>query len=399
MKPEITITVINQHTLNYGDDAAGVALVLQVRHWFPNACINITYNRRHTDLEVIPYNDKNIHHFPSLIISEWNFFQAIFYLGSKLLPIKRKCKDTNIGRFRKQIIESDIVIVSPCGANIGIYTSWLFLFRVLMAVLENKPVYFHLNTLGKSGNLIFDMFARFALKRSHLFVREYRSHRELSSWGIHSSIGVDTAFSLPDLEQSESDCDGKKIVFIPTQLGNWHPHFSNKFDDITFDKIIAETAFFCKEIDAKIYILPHLYGRLDEKEFLDRVLAAFLQHDASAQMHGGIRDFWDYEKAIAQSYLVISMRYHGLVLAAKNSIPFLSLSYENKMDEVCKYTDMDSFNILLRSVEKVSIAEKLEELTLEHSSIVYSLSEKKYFLRQLSSSVVPEIYLRSLYLD
>ena len=43
------------------------------------------------------------------------------------------------------------------------------------------------------------------------------------------------------------------------------------------------------------------------------------------------------------------MRYHSAVLAAKNARPFVALSYENKMLEVCNYTYMSEYVVDLQS--------------------------------------------------
>lgn len=392
------ITIINQHTFNYGDDVAGVALLKQLRHWFPTAKINITYNRRLNDLTKIPYSDEGTEHFPSLILSEWNFLQAILYLLSKTLPITWKCRDTNIGKFRRLILDSDVIIVSPCGANIGIYTSWLFLFRTLLVVLERKPLYFHLNTVGKSRSLIFDVFARFVLQRSHVFVRENRSFISLKKWNISSFVGVDTAFSLPETELNiRSTFEGKSIVFIPTQLGNWHPHFSNKSDDLLLTQILPSLGNISRKLNAEVKILPHLYGRLDEADYLQVLLDRLLKSGVKASISNKVCSFIDYERDIASSYLTISMRYHGVVLAAKNAIPFISLSYENKMDEVCLYTGMENYNLPLHTITESELSDATMNIKNNYESIVNALAKRREYLRQMSSHVIPELYLQSLF--
>ena len=44
------------------------------------------------------------------------------------------------------------------------------------------------------------------------------------------------------------------------------------------------------------------------------------------------------------------MRYHGIVIAAKNAIPFVSIAYENKMCEVSEYVNMKKQNIEIKCV-------------------------------------------------
>ena len=46
----------------------------------------------------------------------------------------------------------DVAVMSPCGANIGIYKDWASLIRILMVIIEKKKFIFQYNTIGKSGN-------------------------------------------------------------------------------------------------------------------------------------------------------------------------------------------------------------------------------------------------------
>lgn len=223
----IKILVTNQHTANFGDDAAGFAMASQLRQQFPSAELHFVYNWPWSGPSLsIPFHDSKTFHHNDLIIRKTDIADAIKYLASKVIPLTQS-QSKVINDYRSLVRQSDFVIVSPGGSNIGIYQDWICLFRVLTAVLENKKPIFHLNSIGKSGNLLFDQISKFVLKRSQVFVREQKSHNELNQWSISNVRGVDTAFSLFDSKWIENSgsriVDENSIVFIPTRLGTWHP--------------------------------------------------------------------------------------------------------------------------------------------------------------------------------
>ena len=67
--------------------------------------------------------------------------------------------------------------------------------------------------------------------------------------------------------------------------------------------------------------------------------------EGSVRVCENIDNYIDYDLEIANSKLVIGMRYHASVLSAKNAVPFISLAYENKMIEVSKYMNMEEFYV------------------------------------------------------
>ena len=81
----------------------------------------------------------------------------------------------------------------------------------------------------------------------------------------------------------------------------------------------------------------------------------------------------DYDYEIANSRFVIGMRYHAIVLAAKNATPFISLAYENKMKEVSTYMGQCEYCIDLfeKDYEKImnEIALMMDQLLLNENKI------------------------------
>lgn len=405
----LKILIVNQHTANFGDDTAGVAMATQLHRQFPEAELHFVYNWpwEKDKFLAIPYEkDKTFHH-QEIIIQKTDLSDAIRYIFTKFFPISFKNhSQTTVTAYVNLVRESDFVIVSPGGSNIGIYQDWICLFRVLVAVLEKRNPIFYLNSIGKSGNLAFDIIAKFVLKRSQVFVREKKSHEVLSQWGVCNVRGVDTAFSLsPSIDDHENvnfDINKKSIVFIPTRIGSWHPLYSkiNVRQKIN-KKIVPSLITFAQKHNLKIYILPHLYSVLNERKFLQDVQNSFLHlglEEEQVKLIENINTFKDYEQCIYHAGMVVSMRYHGVILSIKQGIPFISLAYENKMKEACQYSEMLKFNFNLSddNFNQEDLVKSYEIAYQNQEKISTQLKSKLPILRELSRLPLTYMYLKSL---
>lgn len=341
----MNILIINQHSNNFGDDAAGCAL-LQIL--FKNLNIDrvdILYNAT----KKIPFvSEKVFHHLDISFGTVGKVALLKYYVFDR--PLNRKSKNSLINDWMRIIHDADYVLMSPCGANIGIYKSWASLFRILMCLIEGKKIIFYYNTIGSSGNAFFDFLARIALKKSIIYVREEKSKTYLDSIGIKSEFGPDTAFAL----KNNKTLPKRKNVLslVPSNLDSWHPEFKNcPVDKKIQSVIIPLIAKFAKQNNLVIEILPHK-GTESERiynEIIKEKIEGCGYKDVTIRTN--VLTMWDYDAAIASSSFVVGMRYHSVVLSAKNGVPFISLCYENKMKEVCRYTGMQSYAIDLHKLD------------------------------------------------
>jgi len=327
------IVIINQHTCNFGDDIAGSAMLDELVHRFPHARIEVFYNFFPSPASVrVPFNHPQVTHHNQ--IGLW---------GRSLVSQLTDYQLRKTGYFKSladSLVDADVVLVSPCGANIGIYRDWRFLECVRFCVDKRKRVIFHLNTIGKSSSKFFNFLARRALKKCHIFVRELKSHQYLKELGISSELGVDSAFlarklNIPSRQKMQV------ITFIPSRISSWHPDFRNFNEDIFIANVIHDICDGANKFQLAIRLLPHGWGEFSEREYFG-FIATKIRNNLAPELDVSILDpqtAYDYDQAIAESYLVVSMRYHGCILAIKNTVPFVALSYENKMKEACVYAD------------------------------------------------------------
>lgn len=338
------VLIVNQHSSNFGDDAAGTALVGLLLKHKEISKIDFIYHAN----QAIPIDDEKVNH--NLDIGSFRkvglFAFIRYYFFEKVFS--KEVKNLVLRKWILIIRNADVVFVAPGGANIGVYKDWIYLLRILMVIAEGKTPIFFYNTVGRSGNCLFDFLAKKALRKSKMFVRERASENFLKSIGITCGFGPDTAFAL---EQRNTEIRTKTIVFVPTYLSKWHPDFYNTEIDTIFQrKTLFDLANWIKDNDFEVEILPHLC--LDyETEYNLLIQKLLIQYGVNkVVVRNDIKSIFSYDEAISTSRLVIGMRYHSIVLAAKNARPFVSLCYENKMNEVCKYVGMEKYAFNMKSL-------------------------------------------------
>lgn len=362
------VLIINQHTNNFGDDAAGYALLSELVNRNHEVAITYIWNKNGTK---VPFEHENVTHYDKLNISRDTLVKELkfFILG----------RDGYFKKLKELSKQYDFIFVSPGGANIGIYKDWTYLANVIVARMANPNVLFHLNTVGESNSKIFNWLSRAVLKKCIMFVREKRSFDFLRAKNINSTLGVDTAFLLPCRQKELSE---KKILtFIPTQLSNWHVDFRKSNDgDMLKEQILPALAEFSNRVDYTIRILPHLYSSEAESTFLNMVKNNLEKHSAKVYIDEEVDSFFKYDERVNNSDLVVSMRYHGVVLAVKNQTKVISLAYENKMKECCRYAGILSQNIDLLNYDN----DKFKTL-LDESVVSDMYKEDREYLKTMAS--------------
>jgi polysaccharide pyruvyl transferase WcaK-like protein len=347
--------ILNQHTNNYGDDAAGAALATSLAQTLGADRVDIFYiwQKSGLGLGLDPSVFHN-HLIPEL--SGKIDARAKLAVGiAKSVVFKRPLPPWLQGMV-DTAKQADNVFVSPAGANIGIYKDWTYLF-VLFALVMNgiRPIFFQ-NTIGSSNSRLFNCLAKYVLKHSELNVREKATQEWLAKQGMSSYLGVDTALLLDrttdGVGQLEDRSPENYIAIVPTRLANWHRDF-REFDDgsLVDEVLVRAIATTARSRNLSVRILPHLYGPEGEAAYLASIRQQLMDAGCRAEVVA-TSSYVDYMNALSEAAAVVSMRYHGLVLAAHAGVPCVSLAYENKMVEAASYLGVSD---LCRPVAEMSM--------------------------------------------
>lgn len=352
------VAIVNQHTNNYGDDAAGVALVRAVIQSLGARSIDIFYVWHKSGSGLPVDEDRCQHHFLSDLSGEQDMRPRLALSAASRLLLRRPARP-DIRRLVETCREADVVFVAPAGSNIGIYKDWTYLFVLLALVAEGIRPVFCQNTVGESNSWIFNRTALHVLRRSQLFVREAASERWLASQGLSSYLGVDTALLLARPEVTAPDSQ-RYLAVVPTRLATWHRNFK-EFNDSRFltQTLPAAVAAVANAHGLEVVLVPHLYGPEDDSVLLDDLQEVFLERGCPARVQD-VSSFEDYRRALASAEAVVSMRYHGLVLAAHGGVPCVSLAYENKMREAAAYLGLSDLAVDVDNVTEQLLKDHLQ---------------------------------------
>lgn len=350
------ITIVNQHTNNYGDDAAGVALVERCFSELGATHVDVFYiwDRGQGGL---PITDERVsHHHVPFLSGEHDVRPALAKRAATQFLL-RQGVHPGLRELVRTAQRAEFVLVSPAGSNIGIYKDWTYLFVLSSLVMSGvRPTFFQ-NTIGKSDSRIFDRVAEYVLRRSSLFVRERSSQKWLASRGLSAYLGVDTAVLLEIEPVSATD---QVIAVVPTNLSGWHRDFKAD-DDATLwrDALASALARSAESSGMTVRVIPHLYGSQEEPEELERFLGALRDRGCEAEI-ASISELSEYVAELGKASVVVSMRYHGLVLSARQGVPCVSLAYENKMKEAAAYFGQSSTAIDVRDASEETIVKLID---------------------------------------
>lgn len=360
------VLVVNQHANNFGDEAAGAALVENLLDIPEITKIELLYCMP----GFVPVDDPRVIHNHELNIRKATRKELFLYytLGKRT---------EFIDRFVAKVREYDKVIVSPCGANLGIYKDWGLLLQDLIIARMKKPLIFHLNTINESGDRLFDHLVLRLCKMRNVSVnvREHASLDYLTSHGIHAKFGTDSAFSLNHVYPDNTNSPNV-IAFVPSDVWSWHVNFINN-KTIDFERnILDPVADFACEHGCSINILPHTNSP-KEKTFNTGIVDYFnaVHPDINISILQ-LDSAYQYEEQIRNSTFLIGMRYHSTVFAIKNAVPFCALSYENKMREVSAYSHQLSCCLPLEALTTPNVlADKLAEIWSRRTEISNQLQQ------------------------
>ena len=251
---------------------------------------------------------------------------------------------------------ADVVVCAPGGMDLGGFRSWHHLFLMRLALrFAPKVAYF-----GRSiGPFKDDRFA--ALSADTLRRCSFVSLRDARSWAIGDSLGLNWRGMLDVVFADASATptgDATYCVVVPNSL-RWHPSFRSGTADVESFFVDILRGIAARFPGMKIVLLPQLFGEpgvnQGDAEFFRRLADAsglcaidkdFLYSNVACDgtvcgdgsyAAGGVcvlPDTLDSDaqrSIVAGASFVVGARYHSIVFAASAGVPFLSLTYEDKM--------------------------------------------------------------------
>lgn len=340
----MNILLVNQPVNNRGDEAAHKALVRTLLKQSSDVHIRVLYVDKPENWDIGQYiiDDERVKYV----------FLHSFLKASKISIVALRKKWREIfwdihpatRQIKKQYDWADLVLCAPGGICMGGFQNWKHLYFLKWAKHCKKPLAYFGRSFGpfptetelnvKFKEISYEMLHYF----SFLSIRDKVTEQLATEIGVSFVSTVDTAFldnPNPDLPYEIKQILYKKsyMVFVPNYL-LWHYCYAGKIDENDlielYCNIIQEIWNFNK--DLSVVMLPQifhesgylndldLFRKIGEKINDDRIIILPDCYSSDIQ-----------QKIIKDAYFLIGARYHSIVFAINQDIPFIALSYEHKI--------------------------------------------------------------------
>lgn len=334
------IVVINQPMGNRGDESAHKALMRALSNTYPNADIEmLAYGYSQFKIDQIAANEPNVTYTRIDTVGGSGKMLQLSYQYDTNIPV---AFSSSLRTFKNKIKCADVVINAPGGICMGGFYNWIHVALLGIAKRMGKPIAYFGRSIGPfdDSSEEFRLFKRrsFELLRyfGYISLRDAKSLKIADEIGIHPIQTVDTAFldntsaEIPD--EVAKKIQGKKyVVFVPNSL-TWHFMYKNIAQDAIDDFYISIIQYILKDNDIMIVMLPQVPE--NNKNANDRYYFESLKNKGNSERIIVVDDKYGsdiQQSIISKAEYVIGSRYHTIVFAINNAVPFVSLSYEHKM--------------------------------------------------------------------
>lgn len=203
-----------------------------------------------------------------------------------------------------------------------------YLAIVMLAKMLKKPVFFYAQGIGPVRTSFGKYLVRTIVNKvDYITVRDRQSELELFEMGVNKpkvTVTADAVLSMPPC----TEVSHPKMVCISVR--EWQ-------GESRFHKAIAEVCDDFCEAGYKVYFIPFQHPQDIE---ISKQIAARMTNKAYIAEEPLSID--EISCALAHAEVVIGMRYHALVLAAINNVPFIGIEYDPKVTNFLKQTGMPS---------------------------------------------------------
>lgn len=332
------ILIINQPVNNRGDEAAHKSLV---RALSKNGQYTITVlfdGVSVESLEMMSVKTENVNYVRLPI--HWGFDRILKYVMGFGLTRLFCALHPTVRRFREYVCSADYIVNAPGGICMGLFQGWRHILWLKVALCSHKKVAYYSRSFGPFPRKTFfqrkfEKYSKEILRKlDFLSVRDEKTMDLADSLGLSYVKSIDTAFlDCPSLYVQEKNFFSKEyIVFVPNSL-TWHPAYAK----VEQEKIDGFYVSLIKKLQEKYVNLPILFlpQLFNDKVNADRQY--FLRIKDKCQKKSNLVVLSETYSSDLQQFIiskakcVIGARYHSVVFAINNKIPFVALSYEHKI--------------------------------------------------------------------
>lgn len=369
------IAILNQPLGNRGDEAAHKAFMRALICKFPNFHFDVIFiNALEECIEAIKVNGAS---YINLTGFSKGYVRAE-QLGFILNNINISFLHPILSRLKRLLADYNVVICAPGGICMGGFLSWDHIWQLWLAKKLNKTIFYWGRSIGPFNEQDYKhrLFKKYSIELLHYFsfiaLRDSKSVQIAQELGIPYKEIVDSAFlEVPEAvvpQKYKYLLNEKYVVVVPNEL-RWHYRYRNisseKIDNFHL-KII--NLLINKFPDSKIVMLPQTYNSIiNDYEYFKRLKQKATSNEniivIDENQNSDIQ-----QKIISKAQLVIGERYHSIVFAINNKVPFISLTYEHKMSGLLEHLGLSEFSVEVQDVfddgNERSLSEAMEKIAI-----------------------------------
>lgn len=340
----MNILIVNQPLRNRGDESAHRALVRKLLQEIPDVHIRVLfYCEEANAIDEFSVLDERVEYISAFGVNERQL-KTLYFIRKGIKNTLFWCHPY-VNKFLRHYHWSDAVVCAPGGICMGGFMNWWHEEQLLIAMKLGKPIFYYGRSIGpfwdepEEKKVFKQQAVRILNYASYVSLRDATSIKIAKDLGINNVIETtDTAFlDYPQVNIPEEILReiGRKeyVVFVPNSL-IWHYFYRGK---ATGEEVVAYWSKVARMIakhypNHKIVMLPQT--SLQGKVFDDKYLFQDIQKhcpEIDIFVSDDIYSSDIQQQIIRGADAVFGARYHTIVFAINNNVPFVSLSYEHKM--------------------------------------------------------------------
>lgn len=340
----MNILIVNQPLRNRGDESAHRALVRKLLQEIPDVHIRVLfYCEEANAIDEFSVLDERVEYISAFGVNERQL-KTLYFIRKGIENTLFWCHPY-VNKFLRYYHWSDAVVCAPGGICMGGFMNWWHEEQLLIAMKLGKPIFYYGRSIGpfwdepEEKKVFKQQAVRILNYASYVSLRDATSIKIAKDLGINNVIETtDTAFlDYPQVNIPEEILReiGRKeyVVFVPNSL-IWHYFYRGK---ATGEEVVAYWSKVARMIakhypNHKIVMLPQT--SLQGKVFDDKYLFQDIQKhcpEIDIFVSDDIYSSDIQQQIIRGADAVFGARYHTIVFAINNNVPFVSLSYEHKM--------------------------------------------------------------------
>lgn len=340
----MNILIVNQPLRNRGDESAHRALIRSILDTLPNVHIHVLFYCEEAEaIAQFSISDERVEYVCAFSPNECQL-KTLYFIRKGIMNTLFWFHPY-VDRFLRHYRWADAVVCAPGGICMGGFMNTWHEEQLLIAMKLRKPIFYYGRSIGPfwdepDEKRIFKQQAIRILKyATYVSLRDTTSIKIAKELGITNVIETtDTAFlDYPQVNIPKEIFRGidekKYVVFVPNSL-IWHYFYRGK---ATGEEVVAYWSKVARVIakhypNHKIVMLPQT--SLQGKTFDDKYLFQDIQKhcpEIDIFVSDDIYSSDIQQQIIRGADAVFGARYHSIVFAINNNVPFVSLSYEHKM--------------------------------------------------------------------